>query len=83
MAFKGIKADELMLVLESFDVLVSTGSACNSEIALPSHVLVACSANLDDYSPIRISLGKYNSKEEIDEFVKKIINIVNMLRRRK
>lgn len=82
-AFKGVKADELMLVLESFNIFVSTGSACNSEIALPSHVLTACSADLDNYSPIRISLGKYNTKEEIDEFIKRLINIVNMIRRRK
>jgi cysteine desulfurase len=81
-AFKGVKADELMLVLESFDIYVSTGSACNSELAVPSHVLTACHANLDDYSPIRVSLGKYNTKEEIDEFVRKLINIVGMIRRR-
>ena len=82
-AFKGVKADELMLVLESFNIFVSTGSACNSEIALPSNVLTACGADLDNYSPIRISLGKYNTKEEIDEFIKRVINIVNMMRRRK
>lgn len=82
-AFKGVKADELMLVLESFNIFVSTGSACNSEIALPSHVLTACSADLDNYSPIRVSLSKYNTKEEIDEFIKRLINIVNMIRRRK
>ena len=81
-AFKGIKADELMLILESFNIFVSTGSACNSEIALPSHVLTACNADLGNYSPIRISLGKYNTKEEIDEFIKRLINIVNMIRRR-
>ena len=81
-AFKGVKADELMLVLESFNIFVSTGSACNSEIALPSHVLTACNADLDNYSPIRISLGKYNTKEEIDLFVKRLINTVNMIRRR-
>ena len=82
-AFKNVKADELMLVLESFNIFVSTGSACNSEIALPSHVLTACNADLDNYSPIRISLGKYNTKDEIDELIKKLINIVNMIRRRK
>lgn len=81
-AFKGVKADELLLLLESFNIFVSTGSACNSEIAKPSHVLVACKANLENYSPIRISLGKYNTKEEIDIFIKKLINIVNMIRRR-
>ena len=81
-AFKGVKADELMLVLESFNIFVSTGSACNSEIALPSHVLTSCNADMDNYSPIRISLGKYNTKEEIDEFIKRLINVVNMIRRR-
>lgn len=82
-AFKGVKADELMLVLESFNVFVSTGSACNSELSIPSHVLTACCADLDNYSPIRVSLGKYNTKEEINEFIKRLINIVNMLRKKR
>ena len=81
-AFKGIKADELMLFLESSNIFVSTGSACNSEIALPSHVLTACEADLKSYSPIRISLGKYNTKEEIDIFIKKLITILKSLRRK-
>ena len=80
-AFKGVKADELMLLLESFNILVSTGSACNSEIALPSHVLTACNADLDNYSPIRISLGKYNTKEEIDRLIQSLIKAIKMLRR--
>lgn len=82
-AFKGVKGEELLLVLESFGVYVSTGSACNSEIAEPSHVLTACHANLEEYSPIRISLSKYNTEEEIEEFVKILINVVGMLRRKK
>ena len=82
-AFKGVNANELLLLLESFNIYVSTGSACNSEIAEPSHVLTACKADLDNYSPIRISLDKYNTEEEVDTFVKRIINIVNMLRKKK
>lgn len=81
-AFKGVNAEELLIMLESFNIFVSTGSACNSEIAEPSHVLVACGADLDEYSPIRISLGKYNTKEEIDKFIKSLENIVNMLRKK-
>ncbi len=81
-AFKGVKAEELLLMLESFNIFVSTGSACNSEIAEPSHVLTACNADLDNYSPIRVSLGKYNTKDEIDIFVKRLYNTVNMLRRK-
>lgn len=81
-AFKGVKADELLLMLESFNIYVSTGSACNSEIAEPSHVLTACNADLDNYSPIRVSLGKYNTKEEIDTFIKRLESIINMIRKR-
>ena len=80
MAFKGVKSEELLLVLESFGICVSTGSACNSMIAEPSHVLKACHADLENYSPIRISLGKYNTEEEVDIFVKNLITVVNMLR---
>lgn len=82
-AFKGVNADELLLLLESFDIYVSTGSACNSELSEPSHVLMACNADLENYSPIRISLSKYNTKDEIDVFVKRLVNIINMIRRRK
>ncbi len=82
-AFKDVKADELLLILESFNIFISTGSACNSELAEPSHVLVACNADLKNYSPIRVSLSKYNTKEEIDIFVKRLISTVNMLRRKK
>ena len=83
MAFKGVKADELLFILEANNIFVSTGSACNSEIALPSHVLTACNADLDNYSPIRVSLGKYNTKEEVDKFIEVIIKNVEMLRRKR
>ncbi len=79
-AFKGVGAEELLFVLESYNIFVSTGSACNSEIAEPSHVLVACNADLDNYSPIRISSSKDNTKEEIDYFLDKLIKSVKMLR---
>lgn len=82
-AFKDVASDRLLLMLESFNIYVSTGSACNSEIAEPSHVLTACNADLDNYSPIRVSLGKYNTKEEIDIFVERLVNIVNLIRKDK
>lgn len=82
-AFKGIKGEEILLVLENYEIYVGTGSACNSENAEPSHVLKAMGIDLESSSPIRISLGKYNTKEEIDKFVETLANIVKMLRRRK
>lgn len=80
-AFKGITGEEILLVLESYNIYVGIGSACNSELAEPSHVLVACNADLDNYSPIRVSLSKYNTEEEIDLFVIKIKDVVTMLRK--
>lgn len=82
-AFKGVNGEEILLMLESFNIYVSTGSACNSEIAEPSHVLTACNADLNNYSPIRISLGKYSTEEEVEIFVQKLTNIINMLRKKK
>lgn len=81
-AFKGVKADELLLLLESFNIFVSTGSACNSQIAEPSHVLTACHANLEEYSPIRISLSKYNTEQELTIFIKRLVTCVNILRKK-
>lgn len=81
-AFKGVKAEELLLMLEAFNIYVSTGSACNSEVAEPSHVLTACNADMEKYSPIRISLSKNNTEEEVETFVKRITNIVNQIRKR-
>ena len=80
MAFLGVDANELMFMLEGFNIYVSTGSACNSREAEPSHVLKAMNADLEKYSPIRVSLSEYTTEDECDEFVKKVINIVTMLR---
>ena len=82
-AFKGVTGDELLFILEANNIFISTGSACNSQIALPSHVLTACKADLNNYSPIRISLGKYNTKEEIDTFINVLKKNVELMRRRK
>lgn len=82
-AFKGIKGEEILFVLENYEIYVGTGSACNSQNAEPSHVLTAMGIDLNTSSPIRISLGKYNTEEEIDKFVEALINVVKMLRRRK
>lgn len=81
-AFKGVDPIKLMISLEAFNIIVSTGSACNSNRSEPSHVLTACHADLENYGPIRISLGKYNTKEETDEFIKRLTIVVNTLRRR-
>lgn len=81
-AFKGIKGEEILLLLENQGIYIGTGSACNSQNIEPSHVLTAMGADLSDSSSIRISLGKYNTEEEINQFVDTLEKIVKMLRRR-
>ena len=80
--FKGVDAIQLMLMLEGQNIYVSTGSACNSEIAEPSYVLTACNADVNNYSPIRISLNKYNTEEEIESFVRVLKNVIKNMRRK-
>ncbi len=81
-AFKGMKGEEVLLVLESFGIYVGTGSACNSKSVEPSHVLTAMGVDLSDSSPIRISLGKTNTEEEVEKLVEMLVKTVKMLRMR-
>jgi len=55
-------------------VAVSSGSACSSASPEPSHVLKAM--GLDDasaYHAIRFSLGKYNTEEEVEFVIQRIM----------
>lgn len=81
-AFKGIKGEEILLVLESFGIYVGTGSACNSKSVEPSYVLTAMGVDLSESSPIRISLGKNNTEEEVEKLVETLVKTVKMLRMR-
>ncbi len=79
LCFQGIKADSLIAKLP--DIAVSTGSACSSAIAEPSHVLKAM--GLSDemaYSSVRFSLGKYTTKEEIETVSGKVKEKIKEMR---
>lgn len=82
-AFNGIKGEEILLLLENYGIYIGTGSACNSQNIEPSHVLTAMGVDVSNSSSIRISLGRYNTEEEIEQFVETLEKIVKMLRRRK
>ena len=79
LAFDGVQADALLAGLR--DVALSTGSACASSNAEPSHVLVAL--GLPDSvvrGSVRIGLGRGTTKAEIDAAATAIIAAVRMLR---
>ena len=80
-SFKGVEADNILQELDKKGIYISTGSACTTGSIESSHVLKAI--GLSDamaHSTIRISIGKYNNKEEIDYTVKYLVEIIHKLR---
>lgn len=80
--FNNIEGESIGGYLDAYGICSSTGSACASHNLEPSHVLRAIGRTpLEANSSLRLSLSKYNTKEEI-EYVLGILNkIVNKLRR--
>ena len=85
--FKGVDSDAMIMGLsnpetESPLIAISNGSACTSASVEPSHVLSAMGLNeVDAFSSIRFSLGKFNSKDEIDTVINNVKSVVNSLRK--
>lgn len=76
---EGIDADAVIAGLD--EVMISNGSACSSTKVEPSHVL--CAIGLTDeqcYASLRLSMGRFTTKEDIDTAVSIIKNVVTNLR---
>ena len=79
--FTGIEGESLVLHLDSEGIAASTGSACSSKKLEPSHVLMALGLKeVEAHGSLRISLGKENTKNDIDYAVKSIKEVVERLR---
>jgi len=66
-SFPGCEGDSLLLLLDARGVEVSTGSACSSGVARPSHVLVAMGADEERArSSLRFSLGHNSTQSDVD-----------------
>ncbi|PXY44730.1 cysteine desulfurase family protein [Flavobacterium hydrophilum] len=84
--FVGADSEALIMGLSNLEndsplIAVSNGSACTSTSIEPSHVLTAM--GLDEnkaFNSIRISLGKFNTFEELDIVTNEIKNVVENLR---
>lgn len=82
--FSGIEAEVLMLYLDSYGILCSTGSACSTESSEPSHVLTALGYSQERAeSSIRFSLGKITTKKDIDFVVKVLKSVVREMKKLK
>lgn len=78
LSFKGVDGEALMARLDLKGIAVSTGSACSKG---PSHVLKAMGLQDDVIrGSIRISIGRWNTEEEIDYVVEVLKRTVDGLR---
>ena len=69
-SFPGCEGDSLLLLLDARGVEVSTGSACSSGVARPSHVLVAMGQDeVTARSSLRISLGHTSTPADVDQLL--------------
>lgn len=80
-SFLDIEGEAMLLYLDEYGVMCSTGSACTSDSLDPSHVLTAMGLQYEmSHGSIRFSLGKENTKQDIDYLMKYLPNIVGQLR---
>ncbi len=79
--FDGIEGEALVIALDLKGLAVSTGAACSSGAIEPSHVLTAMGLRPDRAkASIRLSLGKQNTKEDVNFAIKLIPATVARLR---
>jgi cysteine desulfurase len=66
----GVNGEDLLIKLDEYGVAASTGSACSVRKQKESHVLRAMGFGLPEISgSLRLSLGPYNTKDEIDRAI--------------
>jgi cysteine desulfurase len=76
-----VEGESILLYLDMLNFIVATGSACSSKQLKASHVLSAIGLPTEiSHGSIRLGLSKYNSKEQLDEFILHLKNTVNRLR---
>jgi cysteine desulfurase len=78
-SFAFIEGEAMLMGLK--DVAVSSGSACTSASLEPSYVLRALGVDEElAHTSIRFGLGRFNTEEEVDFVIERVVDKVNKLR---
>lgn len=81
-SFSDVEGESLLLYLDAQNIACSTGSACSSGSLNPSHVLLAIGLKPEEaHGSLRVTLGKYTTKKELDIFIKFLKKSLEKLRK--
>jgi len=81
MVVEQIEGESMLVQLDMDGFAISTGSACSSKTLQGSHVLKAIGLPPEiAHGSVRVSLSRFNTKEEIDAFIEALVPTVNRLR---
>ena len=79
-SFEYVEGEATLLLLDMAGIATSSGSACTTGSAEPSHVLQAMGIPpVTSRGTIRFSLSKFNTEDEIDYILEKLVPIVKRL----
>lgn len=81
-SFMDIEGEAVLLHLDEYSIMASTGSACTSTSLEPSHVIRALGAPYEvAHGSIRFTMGKGTSKKDLEFVLEKFPAIVDRLRK--
>ena len=79
LSFAYVEGESLLMGIS--DIAVSSGSACTSASLEPSYVLRSLGVGVElAHSSIRFGVGRFNTEEEIDFVIKRMVEVVSRLR---
>lgn len=77
-SFPNQDGQQLLLGLDEYGICASAGSACSTGSSKPSHVLTSIGLPKEEImGTLRFTLGKENTKQEIDYTIKVLQSILN------